>query len=99
MTKYSLTNKAVEDLSEIWNYTFDYRSEHQADIYYQLLLENCQEIADKPDIGKNYEGIINRLFGFRAGRHIIFYRKVNANEVEITRILHEQMDLKNRVLE
>ena len=98
MTKYSLTNKAVEDLSEIWNYTFDYWSERQADIYYQLILENCQEIADKPDIGKNYEGIKNRLFGHRVGRHIIFYRKVNVNEVEITRILHEQMDLKSRIL-
>ena len=99
MTKYSLTNKAVEDLSDIWNYTFDYWSERQADIYYQMLIENCREIADNPDIGKNYEDIINRLFGLRAGRHIIFYRKVNPNEVEIIRILHEQMDLKNRILE
>ncbi len=23
MAKYKLTNKAVEDLTEIWNYTFD----------------------------------------------------------------------------
>ena len=99
MAKYSLTNKAIEDLSEIWNYTFDFWSERQADIYYQMLLENCREIAEKPDIGKNYEGIVNLLFGLRAGRHIIFYRKVNANEVEITRILHERMDLKNRIKE
>lgn len=99
MAKYSLTNKAVEDLSSIWNYTFDQWSESQADVYYQMLIENCREIADKPNIGKNYEGIINRLFGLRSGRHIIFYRKINPNEVEITRILHEQMDLKNRILE
>lgn len=99
MAKYILTNKAVEDLSKIWNYTFDFWSERQADIYYQMLLETCREIADKPDIGKNYEEIMNRLFGIRAGRHIIFYRKANVNEVEITRILHEQMDLKNRILE
>jgi len=99
MPKYSLTKKAVEDLSEIWNYTFDYWSEHQADVYYQMLLENCREIANNPSLGKNYEEIVNRLFGHRAGRHIIFYRKVSANEVEIARILHEQMDLKNRILE
>ena len=99
MSKYSFTNKAVEDLSKIWNYTYDFWSEHQADIYYQMLLENCQEVADKLEIEKNYEGIINQLFGLRAGRHIIFYRKVNANEIEITRILHEQMDLKNRISE
>ena len=99
MAKYSLTNKAVEDLSDIWNYTYDYWSEHQADIYYQMLIENCSEIAKKPKIGRNYEGIIKRLSGFRAGRHIIFYRMINTNEVEITRILHEQMDLKNKILE
>lgn len=99
MTKFRLTNKAIDDLSEIWNYTFDYWSEHQADIYYKLLIENCREIANRPNLGKNYDGILNRLLGLRAGRHIIFYRELNSNEVEITRILHERMDLKTRILE
>ncbi len=99
MNKYSLTNKAVEDLSEIWNHTYDYWSERQADNYYQMLLENCREIADNHNLGKFYDGILNRLLGLRAGRHIIFYRKLNSNEVEITRILHERMDLKGRIVE
>lgn len=99
MAEYRLTNRAVEDLSDIWNYTFDNWSESQADHYYQILLENCQEIADNQVRGKNYEGIIKSLFGFRTGRHIIFYRNVDSSIVEIIRILHEQMDLKNRILE
>jgi len=99
MAKYRLTNKAVEDLSNIWNYTFDHWSERQANLYYKMLIENCQEISTKPQIGKNYEGVINQLFGLRVGRHIIFYRRVSQDDVEITRILHEQMDLKNRILE
>jgi toxin ParE1/3/4 len=99
MAKYVLTNKAVADLTEIWNYTLDHWSERQADIYYSMLIESCEQIAERPDIGKNYERIVKRLLGLRAGSHVIFYRKVNANKVEITRILHEQMDLKNRVLE
>ena len=99
MFKYNLTNKAVEDLSNIWNYTFDYWSEHQADIYYQILIENFKEIAGNPNIGKKYEGIIDKLSGLKVGKHIVFYRRVNKNEVEIIRILHEQMDLKNRVIE
>lgn len=44
MAKYSLTNKAVEDLSDIWNYTFDHWSERQADIYYQMLIENPRNL-------------------------------------------------------
>ena len=99
MAKYILTNKAVKDLSDIWNYTFDNQSERQADKYYQMLLENCKEIAEKPTIGKNYEGIINRLLGHKIGRHIIFYRIENVREIVIIRILHEQMDVKNRIKE
>ncbi|NOR88223.1 MAG: type II toxin-antitoxin system RelE/ParE family toxin [Bacteroidales bacterium] len=99
MANFILSNKAVEDLSKIWNYTFDYWSERQADNYYYMLLENSKEIAMHPNIGKNYEEIMEQLFGFRAGRHIIFYRKVNVNKVEITRILHEQMAIKNRIIE
>ena len=97
MPKYKLTNKAVEDLSGIWDYTFDIWSEKQADKYYRMLVDHFFEIADNPAVGKNYEGITDQLFGFKAGRHIIFYRILNKDFVEITRILHEQMDLKNRV--
>ena len=97
MSKYNLTFKAIEDLSGIWNYTFEYWSENQADFYYQMLIGSCDEISENPNIGKNYKGIINKLFGLRVGKHIIFYKKTKDNEVEIIRILHEQMDLKNRI--
>lgn len=99
MAKYKLTNKAVEDLTSIWDYTFEKWSEKQADKYYEMLLERCQYIADNPKIGKNYEGIKDGLFGLKANRHIIFYRQSNKALIEITRILHERMDLKNRINE
>ena len=99
MAKYKLTNKAVEDLSKIWEYTFEVWSEKQADKYYESLIINCQEIADNPELGKNYEGVTKQLFGMKANRHIIFYRTDNKNYVEITRILHERMDLKKRITE
>jgi len=97
MPKYKLTNEAVADLTNIWDYTFEKWSEKQADTYYKMLLENCQNIADDPEIGKNYDGIRIELFGLKANRHIIFYRKFNGQPIEITRILHERMDLKNRL--
>ncbi len=98
MAKYILTNKAVKDLSDIWNYTFDSWSEAQADIYYKMLIEVCIKIAENPDIGKHYEGIFKSVFGFKAGRHIIFFKKINTNKIEVIRILHEKMDLKSRIL-
>lgn len=97
MAKYKLTNKAVEDLTEIWEHTFEFWSENQADKYYGELIFNCEEIARKPDLGKNYKGISKQLYGKIANRHIIFYRILDNNYVEIMRILHERMDLKERI--
>lgn len=99
MAEFKLTNKAVEDLSIIWDYTFEVWSENQADKYYEMLISTCQEIADNPVLGKNYEGITQSLLGIKTNRHIIFYRILNENYVEITRILHERMDLKRRISE
>lgn len=99
MAEFKLTNKAVEDLSKIWNYTFEIWSENQADKYYEMLIFSCQEIADNPLLGKNYDEITQSLFGMKMNRHIIFYRTSNENYVEITRILHERMDLKRRISE
>lgn len=94
-----MTNKAVEDLSKIWDYTFEVWSEKQADKYYDGLISNCIEIAENPDLGKEYEGISKQLLGMKANRHIKFYRTLNPDYVEITRIMHERMDLKKRITE
>ncbi len=64
-----------------------------------MLLDICQEIANNPELGKKYEGIKSELLGVKANRHIIFYRKLNTHPIEITRILHERMDLKKRIIE
>ena len=97
MGKLTLTNKAVEDLGYIWNYTFDRWSEQQADRYYQQLLDACQEVANNPQIGKNYDGIHSQLNGIRIGKHVVFFRVLTEQEIEISRILHGRMDLKSRI--
>ena len=99
MVKYTLTNKAVDDLSKIWDYTYEVWSENQADKYYFLLLDYCKELSENPLLGKNYDEISNELFGFKASHHIIFYRNLKGNKIEIVRILHSRMDLKNRIQE
>ena len=99
MADIILTNKTVEDLSKIWDYTFEVWTGNHADRYYEILISCCEEIANNPELGRNYEGISRGLFGLKSNRHIIFYRTLNANNVEITRILHERMDLKKRLNE
>ena len=98
MLNYFLSHKAVDDLSNIWNYTFDEWSESQADKYYYLLIGCCKQLADAKVKGKNYPEVNEDIFGFRIGQHIIFYRKYQKDKIEIVRILHNMMDLKLRLL-
>jgi toxin ParE1/3/4 len=99
MAKYELTKKATKDLGKIWNYTVDTWSENQADQYYRMLLNSCQDIADGKVNGKSYEGIYSGLLGIKAGKQIIFYRQITDDLIEIARFLHERMDLKRRIRE
>lgn len=98
MAKLHFTRKAVEDLSAIWSYTLEEWSEEQADKYYKMLIASCRKLAENPVLfGRRYEEIADNLYGCKAQKHIIFCRIVEKGEVEIVRILHERMDLKNKV--
>lgn len=97
MAKFHFTNKAVEDLTDIWDYTIETWSEKQADKYYELLLSACGELAKNPTLGKNYEIITKGILGYKTGEHIIFYMILSKNEIEVVRILHGMMDLKSKL--
>ncbi|GAB1464197.1 type II toxin-antitoxin system RelE/ParE family toxin [Pedobacter sp.] len=99
MASYLLTNKAVEDLTEIWHYTYYKWCEKQADKYYELLIYTFNQIAEKPEIGKKYNDIGEAILGVNIGKHIIFYHQTKLDNIEIVRILHEQMDYKYRLKE
>ncbi len=99
MARFLLTNKAVEDLTNIWHYTIETWSENQADKYYKSLIDSFQEITENSKIGRNYSNVENELKGFNVNKHIVFYRMISDDVVEITRILHTMMDIKNKLKE
>lgn len=99
MINVILRQKAIDDLNNIWDYTFEKWSESQADKYYETLKYACLEIGRNPDIGTEYLNITNHLMGLKSGKHIIFYHQISQNEIEVIRILHQRMDLKNRLTE
>jgi toxin ParE1/3/4 len=99
MAKVILRQKAIDDLNDIWDYTFDQWSEKQADKYYSSLKFACKEIGENPDLGREYTEIKRNLLGFKSGKHIIFYHIISEEEIEVIRILHERVDLKNRLTE
>lgn len=97
MAQLKFTKSAVNDLSDIWEYTLKTWSEKQAEKYYRLIIETCAELAKNPQTGKDYSEIYPKLLGQKTLKHIIFYRLIDESTIEITRILHERMDLKNRL--
>ena len=99
MAKVILRRKAIDDLNDIWDYTFEKWSEKQADKYYSIIKLACNAIGENPDLGKEYDGVSKNLLGLKSGKHIIFYQVISDDRIEVIRILHEQMDLKSRIAE
>ncbi len=94
---YVISKKALSDLEEIWLYTFETWSIEQADRYYNLVIDEIENICKSINGGKSMEHIRK---GYRASKvksHLIFYRISNEELVEVIRILHEQMDIENRL--
>jgi len=95
---YAISKKAVADLEEIWLYTVEKWSMNQADRYYNLIFDEIRFICKNVTAGKSMEHVRK---GYRASKvksHLIFYRVQN-NSVEVIRILHERMDIENRLID
>ena len=99
MTKYSLTNEAVRDLEEIWFYTFEKWSVEQADRYYYLILDEIEFIASKPLLGKSIDHIKQGYRSSIVKSHVVFYKVQDDGTVLIVRILHQSMDIENRMIQ
>ena len=93
---YILSKKAVSDLEDIWHYTVEKWSVEQADRYYNLIFDEIAFICKNENAGKPMEHVRK---GYRASKvksHLIFY-KISNNIIGIVRILHERMDIENRL--
>ncbi|REG82254.1 type II toxin-antitoxin system RelE/ParE family toxin [Winogradskyella sediminis] len=95
--KYRISQQAIEDLDKIWIYTLNKWSKEQADRYYDLIMAEVEFIADNYLIGKSAEQTRKNYRVTKIKSHLIFYRKVENENVEIVRILHQRMDIKKRL--
>jgi len=96
--KYKITKEALNDLEKIWLYTFETWSLKQADHYFDLLMNEIEYLSENPKSGKDYSEIRKDYFRSRVKSHFIFYRINTKNEdIEIIRILHQQMDISSRL--
>jgi toxin ParE1/3/4 len=91
---FKISNEANNDLENIWLYTFETWSIDQADRYFNLILDEIEHLSKNPTIGNDVSYIRKGYFRSKVNTHFIFYRINNEKqEIEIIRILHEQMDI------
>ncbi len=91
--QYRISEKAIQDLDEIWEYTQSEWSENQADRYYFSILEGIEKVATQPHRGIQIDHLREGYRRISIGNHLIFYRKAADGMIEVVRILHQRMDL------
>lgn len=95
--KYRISKQAIDDLNDIWIYTFHKWSKKQADRYYVLIISEIEFIADNYLSGKSVEQSRKNYRVTKMKSHLIFYRKAENDIVEIVRILNQRMDIKRQM--
>lgn len=96
--KYIISKEASKDLEKIWLYTFENWSLEQADRYFNLIIDEIENITKDPLSGKDYSEIRKGYFRSRVKSHFVFYRiNLKKKAIEIIRILHQQMDIESHL--
>ncbi|MBX3257839.1 MAG: type II toxin-antitoxin system RelE/ParE family toxin [Chitinophagaceae bacterium] len=98
--KYKLSAKASEDIESIWLYTFENWSLKQADRYINLIFDEIEYLSDNPNSGKDLSHVRKNYRCAKVKSHLIFYRLIEKqSEIEVIRVLHQRMDIENRLSE
>lgn len=99
MSEYTISEKALEDINNIWIYTAENWSVEQADRYYNLIIDEIEYIVDNLDMARDF-GKIRKSYRYsKVKSHLIFFKKDKTDEIEVVRVLHERMDIENRLAE
>ena len=97
---YKISKETTFDLERIWLYTLEHWSIEQADRYIQLIIDEINFLCENPHSGSDFTHIRKGYFRSKVKSHFIFYRvnKVK-RQLEVIRILHQQMDIENSLNE
>ena len=92
--KFTLTGKAKDDLKSIASYTQRKWGKEQRGIYLKQIDLAFHMLAENTEAGTACDYIKIGYRKFPNGSHIIFYRELSDDSIEIVRILHKRMDVK-----
>jgi plasmid stabilization system protein ParE len=99
---YKIHPKARHRLAKIWADTSLKWGETQADKYVDRLYQAMQDLQEKPYLwrkleNKRFKG--KEVYFQRVEKHFVFFKKLPSGDIGILSILHERMNLPERLLE
>ena len=97
MTGFLLSPAARADLGEIWDYTAGRWGPEQAERYVRALTTACEELAEQRRTGRAIDAVRVGYFKLSVGSHFLCYRFTDTGVVDIVRILHQRMDVSERL--
>ena len=97
MPKFSLTEKAKDDLKNIARFTESRWGKEQRNNYLKSLDDCFQQLGDSPAMGKSCEEIKPGYYKFPTGSHVVYYHYKTERQIEIVRILHQSMDVELKI--
>ena len=96
--KFEISELALEDLDNIWEYTVEQWSNEQANKYYNEIFLAIDKICENSDTCKSIDEIKKGHRRTNVKSHMIIY-KVKGSTIYIDRILHQKMDIEKNLNE
>jgi toxin ParE1/3/4 len=97
--KFKISQRALQDLNDIWLYTYTNWSIIQADRYYNIILDEIEFLSQEIYNGKSRDYIKIGYRSVNIKSHIVFYKISNENVLEVVRILHKMVDIETKLNE
>lgn len=98
MFKLSITPRAEFDLIGIWAFTCEAWGIDQADKYLDNMETGMKQLINYPLLGTNYDHVLHGYRRLQVEHHAVFYQ-VRESEILVIRVLHEDMDAPERLLD
>ena len=91
MASYYFARHAKQDLTRIVDHTLEQWGHTQAEKYINGLEQQCQTLADNPNMGTQRHSLMEGLMSFPYESHTLFYLQ-QADGIVIVRVLHQRME-------
>lgn len=97
--QYRISEKALNDLEKIWLYTYKKWSKELADRYHNLIIDEIEFMVNNYKLSGKIDYVREGYRITKVKSYLIFAKKSLDDIIEIVRILHQNMDIENRLKE